>query len=63
MRPARTLRSLALGALALGIAVPAASAQATLTGFLSQPTDQVAVPGMPGSAELDSRGQPLHGPG
>ncbi len=64
MRRARTLRSLALGArVALGIAVPAASAQAN-PHRLSLPADRPGRrAGHAGQRRADSRGQPLHGPG
>lgn len=43
-------------AVTLAAAAPASAAQPTLTGFLSKPTDQVAVPGMAASAELTPEG-------
>ena len=56
MRLAPALGSLALCALALAAAPPAALARPALTGFLSQPTDQIAVPGMAASGELTPEG-------
>ncbi len=56
MRLALALRSLALGALALSAAPPAALARPALTGFLSKPTEQLAVPGMAASGELTPEG-------
>jgi hypothetical protein len=56
MRPAPALRSLALGVLVLATVPPAALARPALTGFLSKPTDQLAVPGMAGTGELTPEG-------
>jgi hypothetical protein len=46
----------ALSALVLAAGAAAPGAGATTTGFLSAPTDQLAVPGMPASAEVTPEG-------
>ncbi len=56
-RPPRALLLSALVcAAAAALGTGAAPAAATLTGFLSAPTDQLAVPGLPASAEVTPEG-------